>query len=376
MPIADDEVRRAAGAIPGWTTVEELETLHRVALRAGERFRPLTVVEIGSYEGRSTVALALGIRGLGHGRVHAIDPHGEELDHFEAFLKNIAQAGVDDLVEPLRMTSEAARWRFDEGSVHVLFVDGSHEYHVVAYDLFDWTPALAIGATVAVNDPFWPGVNRALRERAALPGSPFRRPRFVSNTVFFDYRPDLPWTATDAREHRRLRAMLKVGPWVRGPERDREGSEGPSHGWRRAAGRAIDRVLSSLVPDLAAPRTELHPDAGFALQKVIQGAIRDRMAQAAVHTDPRVRLLLETPSGVVQREGAEARAFLSEVAGRLFPGPDTADWRSSIHGQRPQLEFWGTSAGHPVHVIVRAELTDLRIAALHIATDAPLDLGD
>lgn len=199
----------ALEGVAGWLHMDEAWTLHESA-RLAPSPSPV-VVEIGSYVGRSAIALALGLKAAGGGRVFAIDPADMEPGQFESLMSNLEQAGVDDVVDAIRSTSHAARPRFDRSSVSVLFVDGSHEYEGVVEDISDWTTALADGAVAAFNDPFWPGVSKALRDKLGVRGTPFRRPRWVSQTVFFDFAPNERWTVRDAVLARRLRVFVSLG---------------------------------------------------------------------------------------------------------------------------------------------------------------------
>jgi MMP 1-O-methyltransferase len=157
----------------------------------------LTVVEIGSWKGRSTIVLALGLRARGGGMVHAIDPHRDSRLHgstgvpdtYESFLANVRRAGVEAHVRPIRSLSHEARKGFAAGSVDMLFVDGSHLYEDVLRDIDDWTPALADVATVGFHDVHAePGVKRALDKRVLPAGSPFHNAHVVESTLLADFR--------------------------------------------------------------------------------------------------------------------------------------------------------------------------------------------
>ena len=171
--------------------------MHEATRRHPSTVSAITVVEIGSWQGRSTIALALGLRARGGGTVHAIDPHaGTELhrrfgvnDTHDAFLANLRRAGVEGQVRSVRSTSSVACAGFSPRSVHVLFVDGSHRYEDVLRDIDDWTPVLADVATVAFHDAVsYPGVRRALEERVTPPDSPFHNHRVVEETLVADFR--------------------------------------------------------------------------------------------------------------------------------------------------------------------------------------------
>ena len=197
----------ALEGVEGWLGDDEAWSLHRLAATLPGT-APATVVEIGSWKGRSTIALATGIGARpGKGVVIAVDPHqgghahrmlGEE-DTFDQFVANLRGAGVADLVQPIRAASTAARGRVPDRSVDLLFVDGSHEIEHVLADIDAWESALRPGATVAFHDSIsYPGVAGALRARALARGSAFRRPRRTQETMTFAYRPDTPWRGRDS----------------------------------------------------------------------------------------------------------------------------------------------------------------------------------
>jgi predicted O-methyltransferase YrrM len=196
----------ALDGVEGWLGTREAWAL-RQAVATVPGSGAVRVVEIGSWKGRSTIALASGAAARpGGGVVYAIDPHRGgvphritgEPDSYEAFLHNLERAGVRDVVEPLRATSREARPSVADDSVDVLFIDGSHRYDDVLDDLDAWRPALRVGAHVAMHDAVrHPGVAAALRERVLTRRSAFRSPRLVQETLLVEYQPDAPWRTTD-----------------------------------------------------------------------------------------------------------------------------------------------------------------------------------
>ncbi len=167
-----------------WSTVEQIPGWFNegsAALLYGQMREtpPTTLVEIGSYLGRSTVFFALAMRQLAPtGRVVAIDPHtgdrqqlesltAERLPSFELFSEHCRAAGVDDLVEPMVMTSleAAVSW---SGDIDLLFVDGWHSYPAVIEDGEAWLPHLSAGGIVVFDDYLaYEDVRRAVDELAA-----------------------------------------------------------------------------------------------------------------------------------------------------------------------------------------------------------------
>jgi predicted O-methyltransferase YrrM len=209
----------ALASVEGWTFFDEVWALHEAARQLAGRGRRVTVVEIGSWKGRSTIGLALGLKAGGVGTVYAIDPHTGSseflqmhgpVDTYGAFVKNVELAGVNDLVRPIRAKSHEARDQFDERTIDLLFVDGSHEYADVKQDIQDWTPAISDEAVVAFNDPFRPGVYRALRELVLQHSSPYRRTTQVHNTLFFQFRRTAPWQGADDVALIRVRSVMAL----------------------------------------------------------------------------------------------------------------------------------------------------------------------
>jgi MMP 1-O-methyltransferase len=113
------------------------------------------IVEIGSWQGRSTAWLAAGAR-LAGARVYAIDPHtGSREDPdaatYETFRANLTKIGVADVVEPLVTTSAEAA-RLLEGPIELLFIDGDHSHDAVRLDAELWLPKLVEGGIVMFHD--------------------------------------------------------------------------------------------------------------------------------------------------------------------------------------------------------------------------------
>lgn len=147
-----------------------------------------TVVEIGSYLGKSTALLGQVALEAG-GVVHAIDPHEGEITSpqgpkvqtsptFEKFMKNIAWAGVESVVRPIRQKSYEVDWKEPIG---YLFIDGLHDFANVMRDYACFGQWVEKGGGIAFHDygTDFPGVNllvddllaRRVLERVAGAGS-------------------------------------------------------------------------------------------------------------------------------------------------------------------------------------------------------------
>ncbi len=131
-----------------------------------------SVVEVGSFKGRSTGCLGAGVKSRG-GHVWAIDrfegdggAYGDNrfLKEFQA---NMDRLGLGEVVSPVQADSRAAARDWDR-SIHLLFLDGSHEYDDVTADFEAFFPFVVDGGLVAFHDvgPEEPGVLRMWREVA------------------------------------------------------------------------------------------------------------------------------------------------------------------------------------------------------------------
>ena len=162
------EVQARVQVIAGMINDNEGRYLYMLAKGCGGN-----IVEIGSWEGMSTVYLALGSKAGGGGRVFAIDPHRGTSDFHEVygvedtepiFRENIKRAGVDDIAIPLVMKSEEAAKGWTE-PISLLWIDGAHEYENVRKDILLWEPYLEEGGVIAFHDALHslcPGVRKAI----------------------------------------------------------------------------------------------------------------------------------------------------------------------------------------------------------------------
>jgi predicted O-methyltransferase YrrM len=192
-----EQTLAAIEGVDGWLTPEQARRLYAAAATcpAGG-----TIVEIGSFQGRSTIALASGAAdGVA---VVAIDPHagtdrgpGEIHGHEREasadrarFDANLAAAGVTGKVRHVAVFSDAAH-SCVSGTVDVLFIDGAHRYAPARADLRDWGARVGDGGTLLVHDAFSSvGVTLAIGRELVLG----RRFRYVGRTrSLAEYRADL-----------------------------------------------------------------------------------------------------------------------------------------------------------------------------------------
>jgi predicted O-methyltransferase YrrM len=139
--------------VPGWLTEGQARMLWDAVCRLGPG---MTVVEIGSHQGRSTIILGHAARTVG-ARVVAIDAFvdgrlfggSSTRDLFEA---NIKAAGLTDVVELVVGYSTKLRPSWDR-PFDLLYVDGKHDYWTYADDL-RWSAHMPAGGEILVHDCF------------------------------------------------------------------------------------------------------------------------------------------------------------------------------------------------------------------------------
>lgn len=171
MPI---DITRAR-AITGWMDGKELRWLARTARSCQ------IIVEVGSYQGRSTRALADHCAGV----VYAVDPwdggyvndDGTQAKWIDTqgaaarFRANLADHLATGRVVAIPGTLEQAMSRLEAlgvaGRADLVFIDADHRYEPVMADIVLADRLVRPGGIVAGHDfghPTWPGVKRAVDE--------------------------------------------------------------------------------------------------------------------------------------------------------------------------------------------------------------------
>lgn len=161
--------------INGWLEIEEADLLMSCLLKICTTLAPPhTVVEIGSYQGKSTVLLGSILQSYSPAsKLYAIDPHqgvigaeGQNIQKlqpsFEAFKWNIIRAGLSN-IEIIKDYSFNINWN---SPICLLFIDGLHDYENVSRDFNHFSSHIVQGGFVAFHDygDFFPGVKSFVNE--------------------------------------------------------------------------------------------------------------------------------------------------------------------------------------------------------------------
>lgn len=207
----------AVKSVPGWTPVDQMLALYTLALSVADL--PGDLLEVGSWCGRSAVALGLAARCIGHGALHCVDLFPQKEDWYrnrdgtysfnvnidgisygayteqtvweEPFLRDILPVyercvGTLDF---FRMTMGAHQLndhvigqRMDlkrfattvpsDFKLRLAFIDGDHSYRSVCSDIDTIEPWLLPGAWLCFDDAFtsYDGINEAILEKVVHSG--------------------------------------------------------------------------------------------------------------------------------------------------------------------------------------------------------------
>ena len=160
--MAFDATLRDIEHVNGWLSDAQARRLWD---RARELAAPARIVEIGSFQGRSTIVLA---RAAAEGiEIVAIDPHAgndrgpQEIDGFAeaaandnvVFNENLEKAGVRERVRHVRKFSSDAHADVQD-PIDLLYIDGAHRYGPARDDIVQWGARVRDGGTMLIHDSF------------------------------------------------------------------------------------------------------------------------------------------------------------------------------------------------------------------------------
>ena len=170
------------------------------------------IVEIGSFKGKSTVALASVAARYGLEPVVAIDPHtapsptdpdlAPGASSFDEFMAAIRSANLQKHVDAHRTFSREVAKSWGR-PIRLLWIDGEHTYKGTKEDFDLFSPYLSKGAIVALHDALhaFEGPIRVFVEEI-LRSDRYGAAGFVQSIAWGQFRPD------DGAQFRAQRAQL------------------------------------------------------------------------------------------------------------------------------------------------------------------------
>ena len=144
--------------IEGWMSLPELEFLYETSKEMK------TIVELGSYLGRSTVALAEGCQGTVYAVDHWKGSEGLKMDGTEEskFRKNIKD--FNNIVVMKATTTEAS----NKLEADMVFIDADHTYKAIKNDIKTWLPKANV--MICGHDYDEDGAKKAVDELIGIDG--------------------------------------------------------------------------------------------------------------------------------------------------------------------------------------------------------------
>lgn len=157
--------------IDGWLHASEGIHLYETALAVPSK--PGRIVELGTWRGRSTVAIGLAAREVG-AFVTSIDdysgvPGAQRQPDVDAARANLQAFGLQNIVRLIVGDTQARAQRWPKSQpLDMLFVDAGHDEEQVYADALAWLDNCRVAAHVLFHDhvPAWPGVVKAVARLA------------------------------------------------------------------------------------------------------------------------------------------------------------------------------------------------------------------
>jgi precorrin-6B methylase 2 len=148
--------------IDGFMTFTELRWLYKSSLEME------SIIEIGTWQGRSTYALCAGCRGevytvdyfKMHKQAQWLIDEGHARSNFDIFAYNMEK--INNISLFIGTSKQASRSRKLPRKVDMVFIDGNHEYKYVLDDIKRWTPRAR--KMICGHDMDMEGVQKAVGE--------------------------------------------------------------------------------------------------------------------------------------------------------------------------------------------------------------------
>lgn len=211
------QIEEAVQDIPGWSPIDQLLTLFTLAYTSADLDGD--ILELGSWCGRSAVALGMAAKLSAKGKVHCVDLFPEKNDWFmnedgtysfavtidgrligayedqtvwaepyesdiapvydryagilEAFNTSISNNGLSNLVSPVKGDLISfLKVAPKDLKVRLAFIDGDHSYEAVSNDIALIEQSLVQGGWICFDDAFssYQGVNIAIQKHVINSG--------------------------------------------------------------------------------------------------------------------------------------------------------------------------------------------------------------
>ena len=182
-----ESVVRKVRFVEGFLSLDEAQLLSKLASQVSEG----CIVEVGSYRGRSTVALALGAQHGSNIPVYTIEPHEQfegvlggnfgPRDRVEFFF-NILRTNCAETVRVIGVSSEVVTKGWDK-PIGLLWIDGDHRYEAVKRDFTCWEPFILKQGLVAFHDSIDEGLGPAKVIEEALASGGYQELQQVKRTT-------------------------------------------------------------------------------------------------------------------------------------------------------------------------------------------------
>ncbi|MGK7900468.1 MAG: class I SAM-dependent methyltransferase, partial [Hormoscilla sp.] len=165
QPVSYKNIQQAVEVIEGFMVRGQEEYLFN---KVKSLPQDAVIVEIGSYKGRSTVAMAYACNESNR-KIYCIDTWDgndsdfPDRDFFQVWQQNVQKNNLDQYVVPLRGYSNdiLSRWSelTDENKIDFIFIDGSHQFVDVLKDFEISLSMVKEGGWIAFHDVVqtWPG---------------------------------------------------------------------------------------------------------------------------------------------------------------------------------------------------------------------------
>ena len=158
--------------VPGWCCEEKVEKQMQLIYD----IKPDIVVEVGVFGGSSVYPMARALKFNGKGKIYAIDPWANEeciigyekddpnykwwnevnLDKvYRDFKLLIKKNRLDDFCVPMKMTGEEAMKTFEDESIDILHIDGTHTEEGAYLDAVLYLPKVKRGGYIWFDDVNW-----------------------------------------------------------------------------------------------------------------------------------------------------------------------------------------------------------------------------